>query len=170
MSENSAKEAIYESQMRIIAMSKIHENLYQNIDLAHVDFKKFIIDLVNNIQATLNLNNKNIEVTYDILTVHMDVNIGIPLGLIINELISNSYKHAFINESEGKIFLDFKEIGNNYELIVSDNGIGASRDLLKNDYESLGITLIRSLTKQINGKLNFSNDEGATFKLLIPKV
>ncbi len=169
MSENSAKTAIYESQMRIIAMSKIHENLYKNNDLARVDFRKFIIELINSIKATMDLEDKHIEVTHDILPVHMDVNVGIPLGLTINELISNSYKHAFIKKHEGRIFISFKEIGNNFELIVSDNGIGASKDLLKKNYESLGITLIKSLTKQINGKLRYSNDEGASFKLLIPK-
>lgn len=94
--------------MRVIAMSKIHENLYQNEDLAHVDFKLFISELTKSIQATMGAIDKNIEVVLYMDAVHLDVNIGIPLGLITNELISNCYKHAFKDKSEARFQYSLK--------------------------------------------------------------
>jgi two-component sensor histidine kinase/ligand-binding sensor domain-containing protein len=169
MPAGSAKMAIQESKMRVIAMSKIHENLYQNDDLAHVDFKFFMNELIKSIQSTMDMVEKDIEVVQYMDTTYLDVNIGIPLGLITNELISNSYKHAFEGKSEGLISIRFTEQSENYELVVSDDGIGTSEDILSKNRKSLGVTLIKSLTAQISGELEYSNNVGSTFKLTIPK-
>ena len=169
MPAGAAKMAIQESKMRVIAMSKIHENLYQNHDLAHVDFKVFIAELIKSVQATMGAVDKNIEVVQYMDTVLLDVNIGIPLGLITNELISNSYKHAFGNKSEGSISVQFKEMDQMYELVVSDDGVGAPEDILGRSSKSLGITLIKSLTSQLNGNIKYTNSVGSTFTLIVPK-
>ncbi len=169
MPAGSAKMAIHESKMRVIAMSKIHENLYQNEDLAHVDFKKFLGELIKSIQATMNSVERNVEVVQYMDAVHLDVNIGIPLGLITNELISNSYKHAFKNKQDGTITIQFKELESTYELVISDDGIGAADDILTKNRKSLGITLIKSLTAQVSGKLEYQNHVGSTFRLEVPK-
>lgn len=150
-------------------MSKIHENLYQNEDLAHVDFKLFISELTKSIQATMGAIDKNIEVVLYMDAVHLDVNIGIPLGLITNELISNCYKHAFKDKSEGTISIQFKELDSTYELVVSDDGIGTLSDILIKSRKSLGITLVKSLTAQLSGNIEYHNHEGSTFKLEVPK-
>lgn len=169
MPAGDAKMAIQESKMRVIAMSKIHENLYQNEDLAHVDFKLFISELTKSIQATMGAIDKNIEVVLYMDAVHLDVNIGIPLGLITNELISNCYKHAFKDKSEGTISIQFKELDSTYELVVSDDGIGTLSDILIKSRKSLGITLVKSLTAQLSGNIEYHNHEGSTFKLEVPK-
>ncbi len=171
MPAGSAKMAIQQSKMRVIAMSKIHENLYQNEDLANVDFRKFINELLKSIQATMDITDKDIEVVQYVEEVLLDVNIGVPLGLITNEIVSNSYKHAFAGKKHGTITIKFSDVDedDNYQLIISDDGMGAPPDLLRLKSKSLGLTLIKSLTAQISGKMEFSNSVGSTFKLTIPK-
>lgn len=169
MPAGDAKMAIQESKMRVIAMSKIHENLYQNHDLANVDFRKFIQDLIKSIQQTMDLAEKNIEVISYIDDVQFDVNIGVPLGLIINELLSNAYKHAFIGKKEGSINILFKEKEEVFELCVTDNGVGADPNILNQKSKSLGLTLIKSLCVQIGGYIEYETEEGSQFKLILPK-
>lgn len=169
MPAGDAKMAIQESKMRVIAMSKIHENIYQNHQLSNVDFRRFIQDLVKNIQQTMDLAEKNIEVVSYIDDVHFDVNIGVPLGLIINELISNAYKHAFIGRREGTINILFKEMEEVYELSVSDDGVGTAANILNTKTQSLGLSLIKSLSVQIGGYLEYEHKQGSLFKLTIPK-
>ena len=169
MPAGEAKMAIHESKMRVIAMSKIHENLYQNHDLAHVDFKKFLNELIKSIQATMDIADKNIEVVQYVDAVLLDVNVGVPLGLITNELISNCYKHAFKGKNEGVITVEFKEYDDTYELLVKDDGLGARKDILEYGRKSLGITLIKSLVSQIGGYIEFTNSSGSIFKLTLPK-
>lgn len=169
MPAGDAKMAIQESKMRVIAMSKIHENLYQNHDLANVDFRKFIQDLVKSIQQTMDLAEKNIEVISYIDDVQFDVNIGVPLGLITNELISNAYKHAFIGRKEGTINITFKEHQDVYKLIVADDGLGTDANILNSRLKSLGISLIKTLCVQIGGYIEYEFNEGAQFSLTLPK-
>ncbi len=165
----AAKMAIQESKMRVIAMSKIHENLYQNDDLANVNFRKFTHELVHSIQSTMDISDKNIEVVQHIDNVMVDVNIGIPLGLVTNELISNCYKHAFEGKNEGEITIRFEDLDQTYKLTVSDNGIGTTSAILDRKQKSLGVTLIKSLTSQVSGYMEYSNKVGSTFTLTLPK-
>lgn len=169
MPAGSAKMAIQESKMRVIAMSKIHENLYQNHDLANVDFRRFINELVKSIQATMNTIDKNIEVVQYIDDAFLDVNIGVPLGLVTNELVSNCYKHAFSGKKEGCISISFEEKDETYVLKVEDDGVGTSKNILSQKQKSLGITLIKSLSAQINAYLEYTNQVGSCFTLTVPK-
>ncbi|MBO6795373.1 MAG: hypothetical protein JJ895_15810 [Balneolaceae bacterium] len=169
MPAGEAKLAIQESRMRVVAMSKIHENLYQNNDLANVDFRKFIQDLVKGIQQTMDLAEKNIEVISYIDDVQLNINVGVPLGMIINELISNAYKHAFIHKKEGSINITFKEQDDVYKLIVADDGVGTDANILNSRHKSLGISLIKSLCVQIGGYIEYETKSGAHFKLTLPK-
>ncbi len=169
MPAGEAKLAIQESRMRVVAMSKIHENLYQNNDLANVDFRKFIQDLVKGIQQTMDLAEKNIEVVSYIDDVQLNVNVGVPLGMIINELISNAYKHAFKNKKEGSINITFKEQDGVFKLIVADDGVGTDANILNSRHKSLGISLVKSLCVQIGGYIEYETKSGAHFKLTLPK-
>ncbi|MCG8371998.1 MAG: ATP-binding protein [Balneolales bacterium] len=167
--QGPAKQALVESRMRVIAMSKIHENLYQNSDLANVDFRKFINDLVRGVHATYNQFDKNIEVIQYIDELHMNVNLGVPIALITNELVSNCYKHAFANQEEGTITIMFSKNEQDYVLEVKDNGYGSDKDLLEIRTKSLGMTLIKSLAAQVRGDLRYNGNEGSHFVLTVPK-
>lgn len=167
--EPLAKHAIQESKMRVLAMSKIHENLYQNKDLANVNFKKFLEDLVNGISTTMRHTEKDIEVHLEVQDLSINVNRGIPLGLIVNEAVSNCYKHAFDDIKSGKINLVFREEGDNYFLEIYDNGKGSEEDLLEKKSTSLGISLIKSLASQLKAEVIHSGENGTRFTFSIPK-
>lgn len=167
--EGDAKNAIQESKMRVLAMSKIHENLYQNDDLARVNFRKFLEDLINNVSSTMKKPDHKIELNLEIEDITMDVNTGIPVGLITNEILSNCFKHAFEPTKEGIITVRFNKDANTYVLDIRDNGVGSEVNILEKKTTSLGITLIKSLSSQINGKLTYSGDSGSHFSLIFPK-
>ena len=168
--EGDAKDAIQESKMRVLAMSKIHENLYQNDDLARVNFKKFLEDLIANVSETMKKPEHEVELKLDIDNLAMNVNTGIPVGLIVNEIMSNCYKHAFNESRKGIISVNFEEQPDLYILSVCDNGIGSNEDILNKSTTSLGITLIKSLASQINGKVSYSGEKGSSFKITFPKA
>lgn len=168
--DGEAKNAMLESRLRILAMSKIHENLYQNKDLAKVDFKHFLEELISGISISMKTSGKEIDVTLDLDKALLDINTGIPIGLITNEIISNCFKHAFHEKENGKIDVQFKDRESSYLLVISDNGIGSEEDLLnKESSSSLGMTLVKSLASQINAKITFLNNAGSIFEIIIPK-
>ncbi len=166
--EPHAKDAIHESKMRVLAMSRIHENLYQNDDLANVNFKKFLEDLVSGISTTMRQAEQDIDVHLEVQDISINVNRGIPLGLIVNEAISNCYKHAFDQIASGKINLIFREEGENYYLEIIDNGKGSPEDLLEKKSNSLGISLIKSLAAQLKAEVTHSGEDGTRFTFSIP--
>ncbi len=168
--EGDAKSAIQESKLRILAMSKIHENLYQNDDLARVNFKKFLEDLVSSVSATMKKQGFEIELKLNIDELAMDVNTGIPVGLIVNEVVSNCYKHAFNNTKSGIINVSFTQQSDSYTLEICDNGVGSEENLLDKKTSSLGITLVKSLSSQINGTLSYHGDNGSKFSIVFPKI
>ncbi|MTI88535.1 MAG: hypothetical protein FH748_11255 [Balneolaceae bacterium] len=169
MEDGDAKDAIENSKLRIKTMSTIHEKLYQNDNLADINIHDFVYDLIQNISNSLKAANQNIEVKSNLEVDKLDVNKAIPCGLLLNELISNSYEHAFPNNMTGEIFISIKENRNEYHLCVRDNGVGIPRDILSQERTSLGITLIESLTDQIGGTVEFINGEGTIVNITFPK-
>jgi len=169
MDEGYAKQALEESKLRVLAMSKVHENLYQNKDLARIDFSKFLEDLVAGIVSTLRTSDKKINVYTESDQAFVNVNMGIPCGLIINELITNSYKHAFKGKESGEIRISFHTKEQNHQIIVQDDGIGAPEDILTSSSSSLGITLINSLVTQLNSKMIYEYRDGSYFEIIIPR-
>ena len=167
--EGDAKLALEESKLRVLAMSKVHENLYKNKDLAKIDFSDFLEELVEGIISTLHRSNNNIKVTTESDNTLVNVNMGIPCGLIINELLTNSYKHAFPDDKPGLIFVSFKTFKKEYQIIVSDDGVGAPDDILNSSKSSLGMTLINSLVTQLNSEITYEFRSGSYFKIIIPK-
>ena len=95
----------------------------------------------------------------------LDINTAIPLGLIVNELITNSLKHAFPEGKRGNISVYFHQLDENYEFIVKDNGIGFPEDLDLNNTNSLGLQIIKVLTTQINGQIELENNNGTEIKI-----
>ena len=157
-----------ESQTRAKSMALIHERLYKSEDLKSINFGEYITNLAADLYRTyvtdkkrikLNLQMKNIEY------LRVDINTAVPLGLIVNELLSNSMKHAFPNDIKGQITVDFHKDDGHFELIISDNGVGFPEKLDYKNTKSLGLQIVNTLTDQIGGDIALDLENGTTFTI-----
>jgi len=146
-------------------MALIHERLYRSTDLKHIDFGDYIRTLSTDLFRTYVADPARVQLELEVEDVMIDINTAIPLGLIINELVSNSMKHAFPNEKSGTIMVKFKEDGNRCVLEVNDNGIGFPSDIEPDQTDSLGLQLVTSLTQQIGGELELERSPRTTFRI-----
>ena len=159
-------DAILEIHNRISSMSLIHERLHQSENLAEIDFKDYVQKLVHNLLHSYGINVDDIKININVDNVVLDIDTAIPSGLIINELVSNSLKHAFPNDQEKEIYINLYSENGKIILVIGDNGIGLPNDLNIQKIESLGLSLVKNLVNQLNGKLEFRNDNGAEFKII----
>ncbi|OYT12315.1 MAG: hypothetical protein B6I18_00990 [Bacteroidetes bacterium 4572_112] len=164
--DEKLKMVLQESQNRIHSMALIHENLYSNEGLADVKFDNYIQSLVGNIARTYNSKQFRVKFDYDTESANLPMDIAIPCGLVINELVSNSMKYAFNELEEGVISISFKTTSeNNYSLIVADNGIGIQKDFDISKIKSLGMKIIYKLVQQIEGELSSDFSNGTKFSI-----
>ena len=148
-----AQMVLKQSADRIKAMALLHEQLYQTKDLAKINVKDYIADLVGNLLYSFAANPDRIKMTLAVEAVLIDVDIAIPCGLIINELLSNTLKYAFPDGRSGEISIGFMREDPGYRLIFSDNGIGLPLGFNIHRCQSLGLQLVSSLTQQLMGEL-----------------
>lgn len=153
-----------EGQNRVKAMALIHEKLYQNENLATINFEEYARLLMAELATIYQSDNQvKTEVKSGSLT-EFDIDVAVPLGLILNELISNAYKYAFSDNQVGTLSISIEPIGEDqHQLIVADNGEGLPKDFDFAKAKSLGLRLVRRLAKQLYGKVEYSNDAGARF-------
>jgi len=149
-----------DSQNRARSMALIHDKLYQSSHLKSIDIGEYIRALANDLFRTYSTDSGRVELNFDIEEVMMDINTMIPLGLILNELLSNCLKHAFPDGQSGKIDIGFHQDGHNYSLTVADNGIGFPPELDYKHTESLGLRLVNILADQIEGEMKLKSDNG----------
>ncbi len=165
-------EAFRESQNRVISMSLIHEELYKGKGADTLDFSAYLRKLAESLFKTYSLSNKNIHLSMDLEErSFFDMDTAVPLGIIVNELVSNSLKHAFPNK-EGEIRIQLRkekkcnESNNSlFSLIVSDNGIGIPKDIELASFESLGMSLVNILVDQLDGKIELIRSHGTEFRI-----
>jgi len=160
-----------ESQQRIKSMALIHETLYQSKDLLKIDFQEYIESLTTSLSRSYTVPGVSVLVDVHVDDVELDLETAVPCGLVINELVSNSLKHAFKGkEGTGVIDIDFVINQCNYDLRIADNGVGLpdSFDLSKNT--SMGMEIVTILTTQLEGELKAHNDEGAVFEISFPRA
>lgn len=151
-------------QNRVISMALIHEQLYQSEDLAQIDFAEYIENLATNLLTSYERDTNAIALKLNIDDIKLNIDTAIPCGLIINELISNSLKYAFIPGKSGEISISFHvKSDNQLQLSISDNGIGLPVDLDINNLDSLGLQLVTALTSQLEGTLEINNNIGTQF-------
>ncbi|OYE04157.1 hypothetical protein CDG79_14815 [Nostoc sp. 'Peltigera membranacea cyanobiont' 232] len=169
LKDNQALEIFKDSQNRIESMALIHEKLYQSQDLARINFADYIQDLVTNLFYSYNVNSSAITLKMNVEEVFLVIDAAIPCGLMINELISNSLKYAFPQREPGEISIDFCSIeANLFLLTISDNGVGFAHDFDFQATESLGLRLVKGLTHQLQGNIDFINDNGVKYKIIFP--
>ena len=159
-----------ESQQRIKSMALIHETLYQSKDLLKIDFQEYIESLTTSLSRSYASPGVSVHVAVNVDNVLLDLETAVPCGLVINELVSNSLKHAFNNkESMGLIDINFKANDCFYDLRISDNGIGLPADFDPTSNLSMGLEIVSILTTQLEGELNAYNEEGAVFEIRFPR-
>lgn len=156
--------SIQEGQSRVQAMSLIHQNLYQSEHLSNVDIENYLRQLVAYLSDMYAGENKTIEVSVNAPGINFDIDTAIPLGLIVNELVSNAYKYAFENLDKGVIQVSIKAINDiDHELTVADNGKGFAENIDPGKTNSLGLKLVQILSRQLRGKFSVQSVEGALF-------
>ncbi len=161
-------EAIQDGQNRVQSMALIHQNLYQDENLVTVDAQLYIDQLIENLVRSYNVNPDGVTFSKNIDKLTLDVDTLIPLGLILNELISNTLKYAFEPNKSGQVNLSLKQQKNGLLLKISDNGQGFPPDIDLKNLKSMGFRLIYSFTKKLNGVLKTWNEQGAHVEMFIP--
>lgn len=166
--DTNSLNVIRESQSRIKAMASIHERLYSNDSFSKIKFSEYAENLAKDLVQTYDLGRK-IDLICSFDEVFLNLNQAIPCGLIINELISNALKYAFKGEGKGTISLSVKELESSLMLSVKDDGVGIPEEIDYLNTDSLGLQLVNTLVKQIEGELELDNTGGTNFIIRFQK-
>ena len=167
--EKNTRDVLLDSVGRIKSIAVIHEHLYTSEDFSSIRFDENIKKLVQNIEAVMR-SEKNIVTAYNLEPVELDINQAVPCALIVNEIVTNIYKHAFVQKENGKIQISSSEEKGFVTLIIQDNGVGLNKEKLENEETtSLGMKLIEVVTLQLNGKLTIDGSNGTIVKIEFAK-
>jgi PAS domain S-box-containing protein len=177
--DSEVLEAFRESQDRVISMALIHEELYKGGGFETLNFSSYIQELANNLFQTYRLGNADISLNIDLEeNISFDMDTAVPLGMIVNELVSNSLKHAFIGREEGEVRIklhrdkstefeskdsESTNTSTGFTLTISDNGVGIPENLDTEELDSLGMQLVASLVDQLDGELELKRNNGTEF-------
>ena len=157
--------AIHDSQHRVYAMSLIHQKLYGSENVSSIDMSLYIRELASYLADSFNTGQR-VRYVLELEPLVLDVSQAVPLGLILNETITNSIKYAFPGGRSGVISITLSTItSHEYVLNISDNGIGISSNVKNKKPGSLGMSLIGGLTEDLDGKVSIENNNGTTIKI-----
>ncbi len=169
--EESTLNILKESRNRIKTMSFIHESLYQTNDFSKINFSEYVTSLSKNLVHSYGVLDNYVDLVLEVEDITLNLDLSIPCGLIINELVSNSLKYAFSEkEKKGQIKIKLFEKKDNINLIVQDNGKGLPKNVNYKETESLGLQLVITLVEQINGSITLENKKGAKYLIKFKKV
>lgn len=163
--EPDSVEIFKESQSRIISMALIHEKLYQTGDLTRINLSEYTSELVSDLFQSYSVNTYLVKYEVESKNILLNINTAIPCGLIINELVTNSIKHAFPNNRSGEIKIKIEYQGDDFLLNVQDNGVGFPENLDIGDVKTLGLQLVTSLTRQLDGTIELDRKGGTSFTI-----
>lgn len=168
--ENStAVNVLNESQNRILAMSLIHETLYQSKDLSLINFSEYIKNLISNLFYSYG-SKSNITQIINVEQIYLNIETSVPLGLIITELVSNSLKYAFPEDKSGKISVKLINKDGEFELTIEDNGIGIPEEISFNTESTLGLRLVNTLVNQLDGTIELNRTNGTQFTITFKEL
>jgi PAS domain S-box-containing protein len=169
LEDESSRVALRDCQARVMTMAQIHEILYQSADYARVPFAKYAKDLTTRILSASGLSPGHVTLLFELEEVSLPVAQAIPCGLILNELVANSLKHAFPNAARGTIRVELRPAPEQFMLFsVSDDGIGIAPALDLENLRSLGVQLVMTLVEQLEGQLEIIRRPGSTFRITFP--
>ena len=167
LTDEHAIAAFTEGQSRVSSIALIHQNLYENENLGSIEFCSFARDLSSKVAELFENQNNRVVFTIENKEVFFDIDTAVPLGLIINELITNSYKYFKKGTQEKKISINIIVLGKgSYKLIYKDNGPGLKKGIDFETATSLGLDLIKGLSNQINGNATYKFENGSVFTIL----
>lgn len=168
LNDKTLEALLEETQNRIFSIAGVHELLYNTDSFTEVTFDKYILTLIERIKQTYKSSKQEIRIEYDFDTKPIGINQAIPLGLLLNELITNSFKHAFPGRTKGRIEIALHEKNNQIKVVYSDNGKG----MKNSDFDSsqtLGVTLIKTLILQLDAEYEIDTTNGFTFSFTFTK-
>ncbi len=166
IADEKAKAAMIEGQNRIRSIALIHHRLYQDENLAAIELGGFINELLPQVAGVFEQANKKVKLQVNINDCYIDIDTMVPLGLIANEIITNAFKYAFEKGSDNRLVIDLQKTGKgNFMITFKDNGKGLPKDFDFSQNKSLGLRLIRKLSKQIGGSATYYFDKGAVFEI-----
>jgi PAS domain S-box-containing protein len=168
ITDRKVLESIRDSQNRVRAMALVHERIYQSHEIGTINLAEYLRYLINQIFRFYNIPQAQVEVAVAIDDIPADIDTAIPVGLIFNELVSNALKHAFPEGKKGKITVKGSQVApDQLKFTFRDDGIGmpADRDWKKNS--SLGLRLVSSLTKQLDGTVDMEQDNGTVYNIMV---
>ncbi|MCG2828368.1 histidine kinase dimerization/phosphoacceptor domain -containing protein [Methanothermobacter sp. K4] len=158
-----------DSQGRVMSMSMIHEKLYRSENLSDIDVRGYIEGLVRSIMFSYQKPDQSVDVRFDVDRVKLNIDTIMPLGLIVNELVTNAFKYAFPN-GDGELLVSLKRRGDRFVLRVADNGVGLPPDFSFENLRSLGMLLVRNLTGQLDGTLEYTSGSGTEFRIEFSEI
>jgi two-component sensor histidine kinase/ligand-binding sensor domain-containing protein len=166
--DNETSKLIRESEGRIRAMALIHEKLYRTKQLTTIDVSAYIEEVINHLRRSYLLNTTLINIRYSIRDINISSDSATTIGLIVNELVTNSFKHAFPENTEGTILISLNRTGAGYlHLKISDNGTGLKEPYEKESVNTLGLKVVEILAKQYKGTFSIYNNNGTTAEVTI---
>jgi len=162
LDSDDMKQVLYDSEIRIRSMALIHEKLYHHDLYSGIEFGAYVKDLVATIANTYSSNHCEVNVNLNTPATYIDLNRAMPCALIVNEALSNAYKHAFKGKSKGEVWIDFSQGNGIYQMVIKDNGNGLPEGFRPELSTSLGMTLINGLVKQLGSELQIDTSNGTT--------
>ncbi len=169
IADNQASEAVKEGRNRVQSMALIHQDLYREGNIKGINTKEYISNLLQSLCDSYNITSDKVKVITQIDDLYLDVDTMIPLGLVLNELVSNSLKYAFNGVRPGELSIMLKEEAEHLFLKVSDNGAGYPEGMDTRDSKSFGMKMIRAFAQKLKAKLDIYNSNGAVVEMQITK-
>jgi two-component sensor histidine kinase len=165
LTDPAVKAIFSASQNRIQAIALVHEKLYRSASLSHIDFADHIVTLVDGLFHAYDATDHGIAREYDLSGPRLAIDLAIPCGLIVNELVSNCLKHGFRGRPSGLIRVAFRRLGaERLELRVEDDGVGLPADLDPSQTRSLGLDLVSTFAEQIGAEMKVERRLGTRFR------
>ncbi|MFK7951945.1 MAG: tetratricopeptide repeat protein [Ekhidna sp.] len=158
--DNEAKDAVMEGKNRVKSMALIHQKLYQSDNLKGISFSEYLEGLIDILFRSYSISQDRVLLKTDIDPLNLDIDTAIPIGLILNELISNSLKYAFPNEQRGEIEIKLKESNRNLQMTMIDSGIGMSPNFDLENSTSFGMKLIHTLAEKLDAEIKIDLQKG----------
>ncbi len=161
--EDRMKTLLKSTQNRVISMAMVHEMLYMRKDIAHIEYKSYVQELSEYLIRSIKGLDSKVQLKIDIPDIKLGIDTAIPLGLLINEAVTNALKYGFADEEEGEIYIVLKkELDKQYVLNIGDNGVGFPETVNHKTTKSLGLKLIHNLTRQLRGTIQRDNSKKGT--------
>lgn len=169
ITDSQASAAVKEGKNRVQSMALIHQNLYSEGNIKGIMVKEYISNLVQSLSDSYNISNEKVKVNINIDDLNLDVDTMIPLGLVLNELVSNAFKYAFNEKQPGILNILLQEKDEKLHLKVSDNGSGFPAEMDVKSAKSFGLKMIKAFAQKLKASLDIYNNNGAVVEMQISK-